>query len=90
MTQYLQIIYTVMWFVIAIGIFYVGRKNNLGITTTVTSAMFLFMGIWWLIDVLVPGVDFMAGVLTWVFRTIITLFIITITLYYIQYRKSQK
>ena len=90
MTQYLQIIYTVMWFVIAIGIFYVGRKNNLGITTTVTSAMFLFMGIWRLIDVLVPGVDFMAGVVAWVFRTIIALFGVAIALCYIQYRKSQK
>ena len=90
MTQYLQIIYTVMWFVIAIGIFYVGRKNNLGITTTVTSAMFLFMGIWWLINVLTPGVDFMAGVLAWVFRTIIALFVVAIALCYIQYRKSQK
>lgn len=90
MTQYLNIVYAVMWFIIAIGLFYVGKKNNLGITATVTSAMFLFMGIWWLINILVPDVDFMAGVLAWVFRIIIALFVVAIALCYIQYRKSQK
>ncbi|MGN0476198.1 MAG: hypothetical protein ACI4HM_02560 [Ruminococcus sp.] len=90
MTQYLNIVYAVMWFIIAIGLFYVGKKNNLGITATVTSAMFLFMGIWWLINILIPDVDFMAGVLAWVFRIIIALFVVAIALCYIQYRKSQK
>ena len=90
MTQYLHIIYTVMWFVIAIGIFYVGKKNRLGITTTVASAMFLFMGLWWLIDALVSGVDFMSGTLAWVFRCIIAIFVVAIALCYIGYKKSQK
>lgn len=90
MAEYLQIIYTVMWFVIAIVLYLAGKKNNLGITATMTSAMFLFMGIWWLINVLTPGVDFMAGILAWVFRIIIVLFVVAIALCYIQYRKSQK
>ena len=90
MDQYLQIVYTVMWFIIAIVLYLAGKKNNLGITATMTSAMFLFMGIWWLINVLTPGVDFMAGILAWVFRIIIVLFIVAIALCYTQYRKSQK
>ncbi|MGN0459506.1 MAG: hypothetical protein ACI4HL_01185 [Ruminococcus sp.] len=90
MTQYLHIIYTVMWFIIAIGVFCAGKKYRLGITTVVTSAMFLFMGIWWLVDTLISGVDFMSGTLAWVFRGIIALFVVAIALCYIQYKKSQK
>lgn len=90
MAEYLQIIYSVMWFVIAIGIFYVGKKNRLGITATVASAMFLFMGFWWLADALVSGVDFMSGTLAWIFRIVIALFVVAIALCYIGYRKSQK
>lgn len=90
MADFLPYVYAVMWFIISIALFYVGRKNHFGPTTVILSGMFMFMGVWWLIDALLPDIDMLNGTYGWVFRIIITVFVLVTVIFYLQYRKGQK
>ena len=86
----LPYIYTTMWFIIGIALLYVGIKNKFGVTTVVLSVMFIFMGVWWLIDALIPKIDMLQGVYGWIFRLVIAVFVLASALCYLQYRKKHK
>ena len=52
MSDILPYLYAILWFLLAIGTFAFGKKNKLGAITVVASIMFIFMGIWWTIELL--------------------------------------
>jgi hypothetical protein len=90
MTAFMPYIYSAMWFIIAIALFYISRKNNYGFSPIVGGAMFIFMGAWWLIDALLPTYDLMSGTYGWIFRIIILVFVIFMIIFYLQYKRDNK
>ncbi len=90
MENIMPFIYGAMWLIICVGIFYVGRKNNYGAVTGIASVMFLFMGIWWIIDGFLPKADLLSGTYGWIFRIIIAVFVLFIILFYLRFKKNKQ
>lgn len=90
MSEFLPYLYTAMWFIIGIGLFYVGKKNHFGMTTVVCGSMFVFLGFWWLINTLTPETDMLEGTYGWIFRIVIASFVLVTGFFYLQFKKNNK
>ncbi len=64
-------VYSVLWLVIAIMLFFRFRKENKAIY--LLSAYFVFLSVWWFLDQFVHGLDLMDGTYVWVLRVVSTL-----------------
>ncbi|MCH5202015.1 MAG: hypothetical protein J1F17_02305 [Oscillospiraceae bacterium] len=89
METILSFVYPAMWFLIGIGIIYVGKKNNFGVVTPAAAIMFFFMAFWWLFDAILD-VDMLSGNFGWVFRIIMAVFVLIIILLYLNLKKKRK
>ena len=76
MSDILPYLYAILWFLLAIGTFAFGKKNKLGAITVVASIMFIFMGIWWTIDALIPSVNLLKGTYGIIVRVVIAVFVL--------------
>lgn len=78
-------LYSGLWLIIAIYLFYLGFKENKFLF--VVSAFFFYMSGWYLINELLPNVDMFSGVYALVFRGIAVAFLVVCIIAYIRYRK---
>ncbi len=64
----MQYFYAILWFTIGlILIFSVSRENKI---FYFAGGFFLFLGVWWLLDACIPGVNLFAGTYGIVFRCV--------------------
>ncbi len=90
MSDILPYLYAILWFLLAIGTFAFGKKNKLGAITVVASIMFIFMGIWWTIDALIPGVNLLKGTYGVIVRVVIAVFVLIMLFMYLRIKKNEK
>ena len=90
MSDILPYLYAILWFLLAIGTFAFGKKNKLGAITVVASLMFIFMGVWWLIDALLPGVNLLKGTYGIIVRVVIAIFVLIMLFMYLRIKKNGK
>lgn len=90
MSDILPYLYAILWFLLAIGTFAFGKKNKLGAITVVASIMFIFMGIWWTIDALIPGVNLLKGTYGIIVRVVIAVFVLIMLFMYLRIKKNGK
>lgn len=90
MSDILPYLYAILWFLLAIGTFAFGKKNKLGVITVVASIMFIFMGIWWTIDALIPSVNLLKGTYGIIVRVVIAVFVLIMLFIYLRMKKNEK
>ena len=84
----MQYVYSVMWFVMAMMLIFKFSKENK--IFYLAGALFLVFGFWWLFDAILTEVNLFAGLYGWIFKGIIAVVLIIITIFYINYRKNNK
>lgn len=90
MSDILPYLYAILWLLLAIGTFAFGKKNKLGAITVVASIMFIFMGIWWTIDALIPSVNLLKGTYGIIVRVVIAVFVLIMLFMYLRIKKNKK
>ena len=90
MSDILPYLYAILWFLLAIGTFAFGKKNKLGAITVVASIMFIFMGIWWTIDALIPSVNLLKDTYGIIVRVVIAVFVLIMLFMYLRIKKNEK
>lgn len=90
MSDILPYLYAILWFLLAIGTFAFGKKNKLGAITVVASIMFIFMGIWWTIDALIPSVNLLKSTYGIIVRVVIAVFVLIMLFMYLRIKKNGK
>lgn len=90
MNGILPYMYTLMWFAISVAMFLFARRNNFGKTLYIAGSLFAFMGIWWLIDTLLPDTDMLSGTYAWVFRIVVAVLILLVLLCYTKFKNNNK
>lgn len=86
MGGFMNYIYSALWFIIAIYLFYQGIKQTKALF--MLSAFFLYMSVWYLIDAILPGIDMFNGVYGIIFRCVAGVVLIVCIIAYIRYRKA--
>ncbi len=85
MDAYSGYVYTAMWLILAIYMFYQAVKNYKFFF--VLSGFFLFMSGWYLANELL-AVDLFSGVYSWIFRGVAVVVLIACVIAYICHRKN--
>ena len=80
-------VYTVMWFILAVYMFYLSFKHTKFFF--VLSAFFLFLSGWYLCDELIVGVDLFSGVYSWIYRGVALVVLIICVIAYLKYKKKR-
>lgn len=84
----LDYIYAGMWFLVGLILLLRLRKENR--VFLFAGFLFLFMGVWWLANILLPELDLFGGVYAWLFRGVMAgALIVTVLAYYKQRKKDQ-
>lgn len=73
MTGFLQYVYVFVWVILAVLMFFTGRKQ--GAFAYVLSLFFLYMGIWYGLKTFL-GLPMFEGVLSIIFRCVLAVFLI--------------
>ena len=84
----MQYVYAVMWFVMAMMLIFKFSKENK--IFYLAGGLFVVFGFWWLFDAILTDVNLFAGLYGWIFRGIVAVVLIIITIFYINYRKNNK
>lgn len=79
-------IYSAMWFIIAIYLFYQAFRQSKFMFFL--SAFFLYMSIWYLIDTLMPDINLFEGIYVIIFRCIAAVVLIVCITVYVRYKRE--
>lgn len=79
-------VYTAMWFILAVYMFYLAFKHTKFFF--VLSAFFLFLSGWYLCDELITGVDLFSGIYSWIYRGVALIVLILCVIAYLRYKKN--
>lgn len=79
-------VYTAMWFILAVYMFYLAIKNSKFFF--VLSAFFLFLSGWYLCDELLTNVDLFSGIYSWIYRGVALIVLIVCIIAYLRYKKN--
>lgn len=90
MGDILPYLYSLLWFALALGVFLFGKKNKLGAITVTAALMFVFMGVWWFIDALIPEVNLLKGTYGIIVRVVIAIFVVIMAFMYAKIKKDEK
>ncbi|MBQ3928766.1 MAG: hypothetical protein II711_01570 [Clostridia bacterium] len=81
-------VYGGLWFLLAI-LLYV-RFRGEGKIIYVLSGYFIIMGIWWVANQMIEGVNLMTGMYGWIFRGISAVMLIALVIVYIYDRRLKQ
>lgn len=78
-------IYTVLWFITALLLFFKFRKESR--IVYVLSGYFIYLGFWWLANQLLEA-DLMNGIYGWIFRGVSLVMLIILAVVYLLEKRS--
>ncbi len=82
-------LYIVAFFIIGIYLIFTGIKSYR--ILLLPGVYFLFLGGWWLADVLLVNVDLLGGIYSWIIRAVsAVVLLVTSIIYYFKYYKPNK
>ena len=80
-------VYAVMWFALAVYMFYLAFKETKFLF--VLSAFFLYSSVWSLCNELIEGVDLYAGIYSWIYRGVATVVLVVCIIAYLKYKQNR-
>lgn len=80
-------IYSAMWLIIAVYLFFTAIKESKFFF--LLSGFFLFLSGWYLADELITTVDLFSGVYSWIFRGVALAVLVISAIAYLKYRKKR-
>ncbi len=83
----MTIVYAIMWLLIALFLFNMGRKDSK--LYTIFSLYFLFDAVWWFVSYFVQA-DMFSGALGWVFKGVTIFFLAVGVVYYVLVETKRK
>lgn len=81
-------IYTAVWFIVAIYMFYLAFRESKFFF--LLSAYFVFMGTWYLTNNLLTDIDLFSGIYNWIFRGVSAVVLIICAIVYFNYKRKNK
>ncbi|MBQ8860945.1 MAG: hypothetical protein IJ015_06400 [Ruminococcus sp.] len=81
-------IYSALWLIIAVYLFYQAFKESKFLFFL--SAFFLFLSGWYLADELLKTINLFEGVYSWIFRSVALVVLIICAIVYLRYRKNRE
>lgn len=88
MDAYTGYVYTALWLILAVYMFYLAFKENKFFF--VLSAFFAFLCGWYLADELLTTVDMFSGVYSLIYRGVALIVLIVCVIAYLKYRKIRE
>ncbi|MBE6824523.1 MAG: hypothetical protein E7513_04175 [Ruminococcaceae bacterium] len=86
MDTYTPYVYTALWLILSIYMFYIALKNSKFFF--VLSGFFLFLSGWYLADELLTDINLFEGTYVWIYRSVAIVVLIACAFAYLKYRKS--
>ncbi len=86
MDAFTPYVYTALWLILAIYMFYLAIKNSKFFF--VLSGFFLFLSGWYLSDELLTDINLFEGIYVWIYRGVAIIVLIACAFAYLKYRKS--